>query len=66
MPENESGTIGLTGEEAYALLGLALTSPQKLDAVSEKALRKLAAFCKTVENNSNHLTTIQCELEEAG
>lgn len=37
--------IELNEEEAYALLALALTSPNALDATSEQALRKLAAFC---------------------
>lgn len=37
--------LELTEEEAYALLGLCLTSPNPLDATSEKALRKLAEFC---------------------
>jgi hypothetical protein len=44
--------LKLTEEEAYALLGLCLTSPNKLDAVSEKALRKLAEYC-TSSNHSN-------------
>jgi len=37
--------LKLTEEEAYALLGMCLTSPNRLDAVSEKALRKLAEYC---------------------
>lgn len=43
--------LKLTEEEAYSLLALALTSPQGLDAVSERALRKLAEYCTT---NSHH------------
>lgn len=43
----------LTEEEAFALLGLCLTSPQPLDAVSENALRKLAAFCIRSSNHKN-------------
>jgi hypothetical protein len=43
--------LELTEEEAFALLGLCMTSPTALDAVSEKALKKLAEFCIT---NSNH------------
>ncbi len=37
--------LRLTEEEAYALLGLCLTSPNRLDAISEIALRKLAEYC---------------------
>ncbi len=39
--------LGLTEEEAFALLGLCLTSPTKLDATSEQALRKLADYCSS-------------------
>jgi hypothetical protein len=47
--------LKLTEEEAYALLGLCLTSPQGLDATSERALRKLAEFCSTTSNHlGNH------------
>ena len=42
--------LELTEEEAFALLGLCLTSPTKLDVVSEKALKKLAEYC----SKSNH------------
>jgi hypothetical protein len=48
--KNPAG-LELTEEEAFSLLGMCLTSPQALDAVSEKALRKLAEFCIA---NSNH------------
>jgi len=44
--------LELTEEEAYALLGLCLTSPNPLDATSEKALRKLAEFCIARGNHS--------------
>jgi hypothetical protein len=37
--------LQLTEEEAYSLLNLCLTSPQGLDATSERALRKLAEYC---------------------
>ncbi len=37
--------LELSEEEAYALLSLCLTSPEPLDAVSQKALHKLASFC---------------------
>jgi hypothetical protein len=51
-----SGTpegLRLTEEEAFSLLGLCLTSPQGLDATSEKALRKLAEYCTKRSNSSN-------------
>ena len=37
--------LELTEEEAFALLSLCLTSPNRLDNLSEKALRKLADYC---------------------
>jgi len=43
--------LTLTEEEAFALLSLAMTSPNRLDATSEKALRKLAEYCS---NHSHH------------
>jgi hypothetical protein len=46
------GGLKLTEEEAFSLLGLCLTSPQSLDAVSEKALRKLAEYCTSRCNHS--------------
>ena len=59
--------LQLTEEEAFALLGLCMTSPQRLDALSEKALKKLAVFCKSRHiDNSNHHMSAQCELDEAG
>jgi len=39
--------LELTEEEAFALLGLCITSPNKLDPTSEKAIHKLAEFCRT-------------------
>ena len=46
MPNGEyPGGLRLTEEEAFALLGLCLTSPNGLDPTSEKALRKLADYC---------------------
>lgn len=60
--------LKLTEEEAFALLGLCLTSPTGLDATSEKALRKLAEYCTnstchTFKQASYHLTR---ELGKAG
>lgn len=54
--------LRLTEEEAYSLLALALTSPQGLDSVSERALRKLAEYCTTKshhrDNKKESSTTI--------
>ncbi len=58
--------LQLTEEEAFALLNLAMTSPQKLDATSETAIRKLATFCSSVELGSNYQSPAKCELEQAG
>jgi hypothetical protein len=44
--------LKLTEEEAFALLGLALTSPQSLDATSERALRKLAEYCTSIGHST--------------
>ena len=43
--------LELDEEEAYALLGLCMTSPCRLDADSERALRKLAEYCLSHSNN---------------
>lgn len=51
------GGLKLSEEEAFSLLGLCLTSPQSLDAVSEKALRKLAEYC-TSQCNYSELNSI--------
>lgn len=56
MISGHTGALRLSEEEAFALLGLCLTSPNSLDLVSEQALRKLAEFC--TEQNSNHKTEI--------
>lgn len=65
--------LRLTEEEAYALLGLCLTSPTGLDVTSEKALRKLADFCTSNSHSpDNHLNIgsscfpMKCELRKAG
>jgi hypothetical protein len=60
--------LQLTEEEAFALLGLCLTSPTALDAISEKAVRKLAEYCSdstcfSFKPTSYHLTR---ELGQAG
>jgi hypothetical protein len=73
MNSGQPAGLKLTEEEAFALLGLCLTSPTGLDAVSEKALRKLAEYCTASSNtNGNHIhidTHSYCaarELKEAG
>jgi len=71
MPTGQTpGGLKLTEEEAYALLGLCLTSPQGLDAVSERAIRKLADFCSREQSQSNHSIEPQSfpsrELDKAG
>ena len=62
--------LQLTEEEAYALLGLCLTSPQGLDATSERALRKLAGFCSRGQLQRNYSFEPQSyssrELDKAG
>jgi hypothetical protein len=52
---NHPDGLELTEEEAFSLLSLCLTSPQALDAISEKALRKLAGFCISRSNHQYHL-----------
>jgi hypothetical protein len=42
--------LELTEDEAYSLLSLCLTSDLGLDAESERAVRKLADFCKAHRN----------------
>jgi hypothetical protein len=44
--------LKLTEEEAFALLGLCLTSPNGLDNTSERAMKKLADYCSK-GNHSN-------------
>lgn len=58
--------LELSEEEAFALLALCLASPYALDENSEKALRKLAAFCKSRTGlASHHSRPAHCELGEA-
>jgi hypothetical protein len=63
--------LELTEEEAFQLLELCLTSPQKLDATSERALRKLADYCLQEgrlrqQSFSIGAKSVQRELEQAG
>lgn len=55
--------LRLTEDEAFAILSLCLTSPQKLDGTSEMALKKLADFCSShgLATKSNHINTKQDE-----
>lgn len=56
-PGNTPEGLRLTEEEAFSLLSLCLTSPNRLDLTSERALRKLAEYCtkrsNPLENNIN-------------
>ena len=52
--DNPDG-LKLTQDEAFALLGLCLTSPQGIDGLSERALRKLAEFCARSNHNEHNL-----------
>ena len=38
--------LNLTEEEAFALLSMCLLTSMRLDRTAEKALKKLAEFCK--------------------
>lgn len=64
--------LKLTEDEAYALLSLCLTSPNGLDATSERALRKLADYCTSQSHSrENHIVQPQefhltCELGKTG
>lgn len=49
--------LKLTEEEAFALLGLCMTSPNGLDATSEKAIKKLAEYCSQGNHPSIRPTT---------
>ena len=63
----ESEKLQLTEEEAYALLSLCMMSEEKLSVTSEKALKKLADYCRIHTNlESNHDKPDSCELYEAG
>lgn len=68
MHSSSKEGLQLTEEEAFALLHLAMTSSQRLDVTSEKALKKLAEYCSI----SNHFCTTEqarirsVELSKAG
>ncbi len=62
--ENTERRLELTEDEAFALLGLAMTASVQMDSVSEKAVRKLAEYCKS--HPSNHNPASDWELIGAG
>jgi len=67
--DNRSTRLVLTEDEAFALLSLAMTSGIALDATSEKAVKKLADYCRvqgSIINTSNHSVPAGCEYSEAG
>jgi hypothetical protein len=69
--KNPAG-LELTEEEAFQLLELCLTSPQKLNSTSERALRKLADYCLQVGHLKKQSSLflgpagVARELEQAG
>ena len=63
----QSGRLELSEDEAYALLSLAMTSAMRLDKDSEKAVKKLADYCKSHHRLKSHYKKpANCEFEEAG
>lgn len=59
--------LELTEDEAYALLGLCMTSQLTLDPQSRNALNKLASFCKShINGRCTHTKPVDEELEVAG
>jgi hypothetical protein len=42
-------TLSLTEEEAFALLSMCMLTTMKLDKGAEKALKRLADFCKKTQ-----------------
>ncbi len=63
---NDPSGLKLTEEEAFALLGLCLTSPNGLDTVSERALRKLAEYCSLSSNHKKIAGTVMHPIRELG
>jgi len=59
--------LELTEDEAYSLLSLCMMSDLPLDGQSEKAIKKLAEFCKSHKfANRNHTKSVIAGLYEAG
>jgi len=66
MNQPKTRLLELTDEEAYALLSLALTSPNQLDIASETAIHKLAQFCSRRNSIRAHHTPVgELELKSA-
>lgn len=63
---NDPSGLKLTEEEAFALLGLCLTSPNGLDQVSERALRKLAEYCSSTSNHKSITSSVMHPIRELG
>ncbi len=49
LPDQDHSGLILTEEEAFALLNLCMTSPNKLDPDSVSAMRKLAEYAAKFE-----------------
>ena len=54
MNTGKPAGLSLTKEEAFALLGLCLVSPESVDSTTSLALRKLAKFASQGREESNH------------
>lgn len=65
MATGNTDGLKLTEEEAFALLAMCLTSPHSLDATSEQALRKLAAYATLVKSNHSEAQTIDLSQYQA-
>jgi hypothetical protein len=62
-----SDRLQLTDDEAFALLSLCMLSEHELDALSERAIRKLADFCRSHgRGTGRHQGPAKSELEGAG
>jgi hypothetical protein len=60
--ERKNRGLELTAEEAHRLLTLCLTSPGRLDAVGEAALKKLACYCKEHDSHPVLVSESDCTL----
>ena len=54
--------LDLTEDEAFSLLGLCMTSPQQLDVISERALRKLADYCIAKGNQTRDASSAERQI----
>ncbi len=57
--------LELSEDEAFALLTLAVTSGVPLDSTSEKAVQKLAEYCKSHQRTHSNRQSMDCELKGA-